>query len=125
MMLSNKGLLPVLWSLFPRHPYLLEASFDGPGLMMSWAKKPLLGREGANITLHYPGSDFQTEGEYGAEGFVYQEAAPLKPLDGKYPVIGSWVIGHEPGNTAGGMGVRESDSPITTNTSRFVPHLFS
>ena len=54
MLLSNKGILPVLWELYPRHPYLLEASFDGPGLMMSWVKKPLLGREGANITLHQP-----------------------------------------------------------------------
>ena len=41
-----------------------------------------------------------------------------------YPVIGSWVIGHEEGNAAAGMGVRESDTPITGNTSRFVPHLF-
>ena len=65
MLLSNKGLLPVLWSIYPRHPYLLEASFDGPGLMMSWVKKPLLGREGANITLHRPGVDVETGGEYG------------------------------------------------------------
>jgi glutathionylspermidine synthase len=39
-------------------------------------------------------------------------------------VIGSWLIGHEEGNVAGGMGIRESDTPITTNTSQFVPHLF-
>ena len=31
MLLSNKGILPVLGSCIPRHPYLLEASFDGPG----------------------------------------------------------------------------------------------
>jgi glutathionylspermidine synthase len=125
MLLSNKGLLPVLWSLYPRHPYLLEASFDSPGLMMSWVKKPLLGREGANITLHRPGMDLETGGDYGAEGFIYQEAAALPAADGRYPVIGSWLIGHEPGNAAAGIGIRESDTPITTNTSRFVPHLFS
>jgi hypothetical protein len=34
------------------------------------------------------------------------------------------VIGHEEGNAAAGMGIRESDTPITGNTSRFVPHLF-
>jgi len=125
MLLSNKGLLPVLWKLFPRHPYLLEASFDSPGLMMSWVRKPLLGREGASITLHQPGQDeLTTEGEYGEEGFVYQELAPLKIFDDQYPVIGSWVIGHEEGNVACGMGVRESATPITTNTSQFVPHLF-
>lgn len=125
MLLSNKGILPVLWQLYPRHPYLLEASFDGPGLMMSWVKKPLLGREGANITLHQPGLDLETGGEYGEEGFIWQECAKVKPFDGQYPVLGSWVIGHEEGNAAGGMGIRESDTPITGNTSRFVPHLFS
>jgi glutathionylspermidine synthase len=124
MLLSNKGILPVLWSLYPRHPYLLEASFEGPGLMMSWVKKPLLGREGANITLHQPGRDLETPGDYGAEGYVYQDLAPLTNFDGKYPVIGSWVIGHEEGNAAAGMGIRESDAPITANLSQFVPHLF-
>jgi glutathionylspermidine synthase len=124
MLLSNKGLLPVMWKLFPRHPYLLEASFEGPGLMMNWVKKPLLGREGANVTLHQPGHDLQTEGTYGAEGFVYQEFAALKPFDGQFPVLGSWVIGHVEGDAAGGMGIRESSSPITTNTSQFVPHVF-
>jgi glutathionylspermidine synthase len=29
----------------------------------------------------------------GEEGFVYQDVAPLKSFEGKYPVIGSWVIG--------------------------------
>jgi len=125
MLLSNKGLLPVLWELYPRHPYLLEARFDSPGLLMSWVRKPLLGREGANITLHQPGRDLETGGDYGAEGFIYQDLAPLKSFDGVYPVIGSWVIGHEEGNVAGGMGIRESDTPLTTNTSRFVPHLFA
>jgi glutathionylspermidine synthase len=91
---------------------------------MSWVRKPLLGREGANVTLHQPGKDLETGGDYGTEGFIYQDVAPLKSFDGAFPVLGSWVIGHEEGNVAGGMGIRESDIPITTNTSRFVPHLF-
>jgi len=124
MLLSNKGLLPVLWQLFPRHPNLLEASFDGPGLMMSWVRKPLLGREGANITLHRPGKDLETGGDYGEEGFIWQDLAPLCEFDGVYPVIGSWVVGHEDGNAAAGVGIRESDMPVTTNLSRFVPHVF-
>ena len=125
MLLSNKGLLPVLWDLYPRHPYLLEARFDSPGLMMSWVKKPLLGREGANITLHQPGKDLETAGSYGQEGFIYQELAPLENSSGVYPVLGSWVIGHEEGNAAAGMGIRESATPITNNLSQFVPHLFA
>jgi glutathionylspermidine synthase len=124
MLLSNRGILPVLWKLYPRHPYLLEASFDGPGLMMSWVKKPLLGREGANVTLHQPGQDVQTGGDYGGEGSVYQELAPWTSFDGLYPVLGSWVIGQQAGNAAGGMGVRESTLSITASSSQFVPHLF-
>jgi glutathionylspermidine synthase len=123
MLLSNKGILPVLWKLYPGHPNLLQASFDGPGGMKFWVKKPLLGREGANITLHQPGGHLETEGDYGDEGFTYQEFAPLESFDGLYPVVGSWIIGHEEGN-AGGIGIRESGIPITTNLSQFVPHLF-
>jgi glutathionylspermidine synthase len=124
MLLSNKGILTVLWELYPAHPNLLEARFGDPGSMESWVRKPLLGREGANITLHRQhGMDVETEGDYGEEGFVYQQVAKPKCFDGKYAVIGSWVIGHDEDNAAG-MGLRESDMPIITNTSQFVPHLF-
>jgi glutathionylspermidine synthase len=124
MLLSNKGILPILWELYRGHPNLLEASFDGPGRMECWVKKPLLGREGANITLHYPHGHLEMDGDYGEEGYTYQEFAALETFDGRYPVIGSWVIGHEEGNATGGIGIRESDTPITTNMSQFVPHLF-
>ena len=128
MLLSNKGILPVLWELYPGHPNLLQAHFDSPEGLTSWVRKPLLGREGANITLHASTVDVATEGEYGDEGFVYQELAPLKQFQGRFPVIGSWVIGDSGAKTEGapaaGIGVRESESPIITNTSHFVPHLF-
>lgn len=124
MLLSNKGLLPVLWDLYPHHPNLLKASWTATGCGEAWAKKPLLGREGANVTLHQAGGDLSTDGDYGEEGFVYQDLAPVMSFDGKYPVIGSWVVGHGPGDAAAGVGIRESDTPITTNLSQFVPHLF-
>jgi glutathionylspermidine synthase len=121
MLLSNKGILPVLWELFPHHPNLLEAHWGNPGEMEAWVKKPLLGREGANITLQQTGLNLETEGTYGAEGFIFQELAVLNRLD-VHAVIGSWLIGHQD-DSACGVGIRESDSPIVTNTSRFVPHL--
>jgi glutathionylspermidine synthase len=34
-------------------------------------------------------------------------------------VLGSWLIDGEPA----GLGIRESDGPVTDNRSRFVPHL--
>jgi glutathionylspermidine synthase len=124
MVLSNKGILPILWELFPKHPNLLESWFDDPGMMQSCVRKPLLSREGANVKLHRAGVDIETEGDYGEEGYVYQKLAPLRDFGGWYPVLGSWTIGHEEGNAAGGMGIRESREMITTNTSQFVPHLF-
>jgi glutathionylspermidine synthase len=123
MLLSNKGLLPILWDLFPDHPYLLKSSLTDASCGDAWVRKPMLGREGANITMHRPAGDISTDGEYGAEGFIYQQLAALRDFDGRYPVIGSWVIGHEQGKVAAGIGIRESEIPITTNLSQFVPHL--
>jgi glutathionylspermidine synthase len=61
----------------------------------------------------------RTGGEYGEEGFIYQEFFPLPSFDGNYPLIGSWVIGQQPA----GIGIREAGSLITDNWSRFLPHL--
>jgi len=122
MLLSNKGILPVLWKLYPDHPNLLAASFEAPDASAKWVRKPLLGREGANVTLHFDGEKVATGGDYGKEGFICQELAPLKAFDCKHAVIGSWVIGDDE-NCSAGIGIRESESPIITNTSQFVPHV--
>ena len=118
MILSNKGILAILWELFPDHPNLLPAYFDD-ALLEAYARKPLLSREGANVSLVLFGETVaETRGDYGDEGFVYQALAPLPTFDGSSAVIGSWVVAGEPA----GVGIRESDGPITGNTSRFVPH---
>jgi glutathionylspermidine synthase len=120
MILSNKAILPVLWGLFPGHPNLLESYFDDPHNMKSYAQKPLLSREGANIILVKDEEIIsETEGEYGDEGFIYQRLHTLPELDGYRPVIGSWVIGEQ----SAGIGIRESNSLVTDNFSRFVPHV--
>src|SRR5215212_3132824 len=53
--LSNKGILPLLWEMFPDHPNLLPAYFDddpnGATLGASFVRKPLYSREGANVAL--------------------------------------------------------------------------
>ena len=119
MILSNKAILPILWELYPYHPYLLKAYFDR-GDLLSYAKKPILSREGANIELIKEGiSIAKTAGEYGEEGYIYQDLFELPNFDGNYPLIGSWVIGQQPA----GIGIRESNHLITNNQSRFVPHL--
>jgi glutathionylspermidine synthase len=120
MVLSNKGILPILWELFPGHPNLVPAYFEQGRVEGDYVKKPLLSREGANVMIRQQGIIRAERGDYGAEGFVYQAYAPLPSFDGKYPVIGSWIVGE----TAAGMGIREDHKLITTNTSRFVPHYF-
>jgi len=121
--LSSKGILPLLWDMFPDHPNLLPAFFeDDPRaaeLGSSFVRKPLYSREGANVALISDGVAFATQdGPYGAEGFVRQALATLRPFSRQYPVLGSWLVNHVPC----GLSVREDENPITGNTSRFLPH---
>jgi glutathionylspermidine synthase len=119
MILSNKAILPILWHLYPNHPYLLKVDFSSIGLK-NYVKKPILSREGANIEIVENGSIItNSTGDYGKEGYVYQDLFTLPNYTGNYPVIGSWVIGQQ----AAGIGIRESNGLITNNQSRFVPHI--
>jgi glutathionylspermidine synthase len=121
--LSNKGILPLLWEMFPNHPNLLPAYFeDDPQaaqLGTSYVRKPIYSREGANVELVSAGLTLVAEeGPYGAEGFIRQALAPLPNFSGQYPVLGSWLVDHTPC----GLSIREDENPITGNTSRFLPH---
>jgi glutathionylspermidine synthase len=121
--LSNKGILPLLWEMFPNHPNLLPAYFeDDPNaarLGTSYVRKPLYSREGANVALISAGTTLvEQEGPYGAEGFIRQAFAPLPSFSDQYPVLGSWLVDHTPC----GLSIREDENPITGNTSRFLPH---
>lgn len=120
LLLSNKALLPCLWEMFPGHPNLLPASFEAADIQGDFVRKPILSREGANVTALFQGHCWETGGDYGAEGYVYQAAWPLPEYDGNYPVLGVWMVG----DRAAGLGIREDDTPITRNSSRFVPHYF-
>lgn len=120
VLLSGKGLLPILWELYPDHPYLLRASWQ-PIDDVVMVRKPARGREGANVTIL--DDDFvvaQTGGTYDDGQWVYQEFQPPGRFDSNTAVIGSWLVN---GNACG-IGVREDDGLVTQNTSRFVPHLF-
>ena len=120
--LSNKGILPLLWERAPGHPNLLPAYFaDDPraGEMDNAVKKPLHSREGENVTVIENGVETETtEGDYGAEGFVVQELTRLFETEGRHTVLGAWIVG----DRACGLGLREDSSRITRNLSRFVPH---
>lgn len=121
--LSNKGMLPLLWETFPGHPNLLPAFFEGDPkaacLGSSFVRKPLLSREGANVALIREGVMLAEQaGPYGAEGYIRQALAPLPNFSNQYPVLGSWLVDHMPC----GLSIREDENPITGNNSRFLPH---
>ncbi|TBW35254.1 glutathionylspermidine synthase family protein [Siculibacillus lacustris] len=124
--LSNKGMLALLWEAAPGHPNLLPAFFDDDprrdSLHGRYALKPLYSREGANVMLVDGGRLLQrTEGSYGAEGSVVQALALLPNFDGGHPVLGSWLVGDAPC----GLGIREDTSLVTGDRSRFVPHVIA
>lgn len=130
MLWSNKALFAVLWDLFKddtRSKWLLPTYFDNevPASLTDYARKPIFAREGADIVLKANGHVIQdaTIGDYGKEGYVVQELALLPEFKDKgnvrhYPVLGLWFVDGEPA----GMGIREDETPITTNASKFIPH---
>jgi len=121
MLWSNKALLAILWELNPGHDLLLPAYLDGPRNLKDYVRKPLFGREGAGITVFRNWvADEGASDAAGTDDFVYQRLASLASADGNTAVIGSWLIDGEPA----GIGMRESSRLVTTNISRFVPHLF-
>ncbi|MER8072734.1 glutathionylspermidine synthase family protein [Streptomyces sp. NPDC094034] len=118
MLLSNKALLAILWELHPGHPNLLPSYLDGPrelAVSRGYVAKPLLGREGAGVTIHQPGAPPVPRDE----PCCYQELAPLPDFDGNRVVLGAWVVEDE----AAGLGIRESSGLITDGYARFLPHV--
>lgn len=130
LLLSNKILLAKLWQRHPRHSLLLPSYFAKESLQnyrSLFVKKPLLGREGANISYYQHSNQFEFvacgsehSDFYGQDGYIYQEKFNLPKFDGMYPVLGAWVVG----DVACGMGIREDFTAVTGNDSHFIPHYF-
>lgn len=130
--LSNKGVLPVLWRMFEGHRNLLPAFFadvrDGDPvferarpLLESRGRvlKPIFSREGASVRIETPSlSVASTNREYDEFPMVVQAYHPLPSFNGSTAVIGSWMAG----GRSCGIGIREDDGLITQDTSRFRPH---
>jgi glutathionylspermidine synthase len=122
--LSNKAMLPLLWERHRGHPNLLPAYFEGDPAAAefgsAYVRKPFFSREGADVELVDGESREEgPKGDYGEEGHILQALTPLSRIDRQYAVLGSWVVGTE----AAGLSVREDDTRITRNVSRFLPHV--
>lgn len=124
LVMSNKAILCTLFELFPDSPYVLPCYLSRPQSGL-YCKKPVFSREGHNVSMleihdweeriRLP----ETEGEYNTGAYVYQQYVEPTVYQGRYPVIGSWIVGGEPA----GIGIRENRSEVTDNLSEFVPHI--
>ena len=124
MLWSNKGILPVLWRLFPDHPNLLPAFFEGeehnldelrPQAAARARGRELADRDRRRGGRPRPGPGLRRRG--------LRRAAVHRPrhYDGNHPVLGVWTVDMEPA----GLGIRESTGLVTNNLSRFVPHIIA
>lgn len=130
---SNKGLMAVLWRMFEGHDNLLPAffkdEFDAKGdavirasdlLSEGIVTKPIFSREGASITIQDKSGVVERSENRAYDDFplIVQSYQALPIFDGFRPIIGAWVVGE----TCAGMCIREDRSRITQDTSRFKPH---
>nr|WP_319526974.1 glutathionylspermidine synthase family protein [Pseudomonas laurentiana] len=120
--LSNKGMLALLWERHEGHPNLLPAFIEptpATPLEKGWVRKPFFSREGANVEIHTgQGQRIVEDGPYGGGPSIIQQFQALPRFGDNYTVIGSWMVGDQPA----GIGIREDNSLITKDSSRFLPH---
>ncbi len=124
LLLSTKAILVVLWKLFPGHPNLMPAFFEQGRFGTDFVVKPQYGRESTGVHVLRGGVEYTTDTETanpmtGLES-VYQGLVEIEPVDGYYPLFGSWIVGDQPA----GMMVREDPKPIISGSSRIVPHFY-
>ncbi len=133
-LVSNKGILPVLWEMFEGHDNLLPSFFEDDVGGPAWDRaeaagqfargsvtKPLFSREGAGVRIVGPdGASIEASAsvEYDAHPRIVQAYAPLPDFGGFRPVMGTWIVG----GTCVALGIREDRSRITQDLSRFKPH---
>ena len=74
LLFQSKGILKILWDLYPNHPLLLETSNE-PLKGKKYVKKPVFGREGANVSIYDEnGAQIASnDGEYDSNKAIYQE----------------------------------------------------
>lgn len=118
---GNKAILPVLWSLFPHHPYLLDTDFEVTDVLAKtgYAIKPISGRCGSNIDLvsHHDEVLDKTSGKFVDRKNIYQQLWCLPNVAGKYIQVCTFTVG---GNY-GGACLRGDDSLVIKKESDIEP----
>ena len=119
LLFQSKGMLKILYDLFPDSPYLLETSFE-PLSGKKQVEKRVFGREGANTKIIAENGEVltQTQGPYGNYRPVYQSFAEFpKDRSGNRYQAGVYFA-----YEACGMGFRRGGE-ILDNMSKFVGHM--
>ena len=119
LLFQSKGIMKILWDLYPNHPLLLESSYE-PLSNKTCVKKPFLAREGANVSVLGANGEIlaQNDGEYGNQKFLYQEYTEL-PQDAKGQKYQAGVFFAFEGCA---LGFRKGGE-IIDNYSKFVGHI--
>ena len=119
LLFQSKGIMKVLWDLYPNHPLLLETSFE-PLENTKQVEKMCFGREGANVAIVNEDNslDTKTDGVYENFKPIYQEYTEF-PQDenGNYYQAGVFYV-----YEACGLGFRKGGK-ILDNMSKFVGHI--
>lgn len=118
---SNKAILPVLWSLFPHHHYLLDTDFEVTDELRQsgYAVKPIAGRCGSNIDLvnHNQALLDKTDGNFSDQKNIYQQLWCLPNVERKYLQLCTFTVD---GNY-GGVCLRSDDSLVIKKDSDIEP----
>ena len=118
---SNKAILPVLWEMFPQHPYLLESSFEATASLQEkgFVAKPIAGRSGHNISIIDPSRKVlsQTDGKFNSQDTIYQELCPLPKIEDLRIQLCAFSVW----GTYAGACARVDNSLIITTDSQLMP----
>jgi glutathionylspermidine synthase len=121
LLFQSKGMLALLYKLFPDSPYLLQSSFE-PLEGVKQVKKPLFGREGANTAIIDADAKIltQTDGPYDNYKKVYQEYVEFTQDTQGNKYQAGVFFAYE----ACGVGFRKGGE-ILDNMSKFVGHIIN
>ena len=119
LLFQSKGLLKILWDLYPNHPLLLESAFE-PLEGQKQVKKPVFGREGGNVSILDENALelHSVDGDYANHKVLYQSYTEL-PTDANGD---SYQAGVFYAYEACGLGFRKGGK-ILDNGSKFVGHV--
>jgi len=119
LLFQSKGLLKILWDLYPNHPLLLESSFE-PLVGQKQVRKPIFGREGGNVSILDKDDKVleSVDGDYSNHKMVYQTYFELPTDENQHSYQAGVFYAYE----ACGIGFRKGDL-ILDNMSKFVGHI--